>query len=134
MQLFLNGAESTLDDFSQQDLPRAVLNSLFSWGRAEASDEKEHQGWWADTYAEVPGDHFGSRLWLLRRAKLTDETLLRAKEYARESLVWLLDDGVASDVEVEAVRGGLDRLDLMVTIRKPGDKSIAMRFQDVWSF
>lgn len=134
MQLFLNGGEVSLDDFSRQDLPRSVLNSLFSWCRAEGDDGEEHMGWWADTFSDVPQDLFGSRLWLLQRAKLTDDTVLRAKEYAEEALQWLIEDGVASSVEVTAERNGADRLDMLVTVRKPSGKDIAMRFQDVWSF
>ena len=39
MQLFINGSQTTLSDFMKDDLPRAVINSLFSWKRAEDDDE-----------------------------------------------------------------------------------------------
>ena len=35
MQFYLNGAEAPLTDFARDDLARAVVNSLFSWARAE---------------------------------------------------------------------------------------------------
>ena len=66
MQFFLNGSEATLTDFAKDELARAVVNSLFSWARAEDDDERPTEskmGWWADSFAE-PGDKFGSRLWL----------------------------------------------------------------------
>ena len=67
MQLFINGHQTTLADFMKDDLPRAVINSLFSWRRAESDDilpGTSRYGWWADTYDD-DGEKFGSRLWLL---------------------------------------------------------------------
>lgn len=117
-------------------LARAVIISLFSWRRANEDDEVDgdRQGWWADTYADIPGDQTGSRLWLLLRQKITSETARLAEEYAEEALQWLIDDGVASRVNVEAERweGGRDRVDLKVTVVKPDGDGISIRFQDVW--
>ncbi len=135
MQLFINGVQTTLSDFIKDDLPRAVINSLFSWRRAEDDDDlpgTSKEGWWADSFDD-DGDRFGSRLWLLSRSKLTDETQLRAEEYAQEALQWLIDDGVASSVDVKAERGGENRLDLVITITQPGQKDLTARFADVWS-
>jgi phage gp46-like protein len=51
----------------------------------------------------------GSRLWLLRRAKQTDATAKRARDFIVEALQWLLDDGLATaiDVSTEWVRRGM---------------------------
>nr|DAG75383.1 MAG TPA: hypothetical protein [Caudoviricetes sp.] len=136
MVLILNGAESTLSDFCDDELRRAVFNSLFSWARASDSDElpgDSKQGWWGDTYADEQGDHFGSKLWLLSRAKITQETLMRAQEYAKEALQWMIDDGIAKSVEAIAERGGDDQMNLAITIQKPSKAElIGMRFQDIW--
>ncbi len=134
MHFFLNGRETRLDDFCTDDLARAVVNSLLSWRRASDSDDvpgMTREGWWADSYTE--NDQFGSRLWLLQRAKLTNETLSRAREYALEALRWMIDDGVAGDVSAVAERSASDRLDLMITVTKPDRTELSMRFQDVWS-
>ncbi len=135
MQFFLNESAASLSDFMQDDLLRAVVNSLFSWRRAEDDDElpgDSRYGWWADSFDEE-GDKFGSRLWLLSRSKLTNEVLLLAEEYAEEALQWLIDDGVASDVSVAAERGESDRLDLQIEIVRLGEKNLSARFADVWS-
>ncbi len=137
MQLYLNGVESRLSDLMEDDLARAVYNSLFSWARARDDDDlpgDSRYGWWADTYAtDQPDDRFGSRLWLLMRAKLTDETVQKAQEYAQEALQWLIDDGVAVSVSATAERVGSDRLDLTIEIVKPNDRVASVaRFQDVW--
>nr|DAH64517.1 MAG TPA: hypothetical protein [Caudoviricetes sp.] len=135
MQLFINGSQTTLSDFMKDDLPRAVINSLFSWKRAEDDDElpgTSREGWWADSFND-DGDRFGSRLWLLSRSKITDETLLRAEEYAQEALQWLIDDGVAVSIDVKAERGEKEQLDLVITISQPEQKDLTARFADVWS-
>lgn len=133
MHFYINGRESTLSDHVSDDLARAVVNSLFCWRRAEPDDDlpgKSRFGWWADTYAD---DRFGSRLWLLSRSKMTDDVAGRAESYAREALQWLLDDGVASEVDVTVERDGTDQLNLAVVITKPDQSKLSARFQNVWS-
>lgn len=105
MQLFLNGAQVSAD--MTDSLSRAVVISLFTWQRASQSDEVDNDqrmGWWGDTFAENKGDKIGSKLWLLLRQKITEETLNRAQEYAYESLKWLIDDGICSDITVNVER------------------------------
>ena len=105
MQLFLNGAQVSAD--MTDSLSRAVVISLFTWQRASQSDEVDNDqrmGWWGDTFAEEKGDKIGSKLWLLLRQKITEETLNRAQEYAYDALKWLIDDGICSDITVDVER------------------------------
>ncbi len=135
MQFYLDGAQASLSDFAQKQLPRAVINSLFSWRRADDDDDlpgTSREGWWADSFDD-DGDQFGSRLWLLSRSKVTDEVLLHAEEYAQEALQWLVDDGVATSIDVSAERGDTGQLDLIVTITQPEGKDLTARFANVWS-
>ena len=102
-------------------LETAVLLSLFLDRRANADDEMpdgddDPRGYWGDAFAEVEGDRFGSRLWLLRRSALTTETLNRAREYVLEALAWLKEDAVASDVRVETEIQGLETLTIGIEI------------------
>jgi phage gp46-like protein len=114
-------------------LIRAVIISLFTWRRANPDDavDGSRQGWWGDATASVTGDRIGSRLWLLGREKMLPETFNRAREYSLESLQWLLDDGVASAVDVVAERYGMSGLALVVTVTRAG-KTTELRFADVW--
>ena len=139
--LVIDGRSVPLGMESAEPLVRAVLISLFTWRRAQPADvlpAGDRFGWWGDSFAAVPGDRIGSRLWLLSRAKLLPETAAQAKEYARESLQWLLDDGVAAKVEVEAERQGLSTLVLACRIYKSGAANnappVSIRFTDVWEF
>jgi phage gp46-like protein len=134
--LNIDGVTAYAPDVTE-DLPRAVLISLFSWRRANADDDlpgSQKYGWWGDTYPVLTNDRIGSRLWLLSRAKLTNQTVLKAKEYAEEALKWMIDDGVAESVIVESERQGLDRLAIGVRLVR-GDKSVLnIRFVDVWNY
>lgn len=72
----------------------AVLMSLFSDRRVN-----RERGWWAD---QVIDRITGSRLWTLKRAKSTTETLRLVEQYTAEALQWLLDSEAAEDVSVHA--------------------------------
>lgn len=142
MTIVVDGQTISLGLNSTEPLVRAVIISLFTWRRANPSDElpdvgpqAQRMGWWGDSFPVVPNDRIGSRLWLLSRAKLTNETLARAKEYADEALKWMVDDGVAARVDVEAVRIGLSSLGMACRIYKSEEKlSVDIRFTNVWEF
>lgn len=123
---------------SGDDLATAVTISLFTWARALPDDPIEEGGdrfgWWGDTFPAVPGGKIGSRLYLLLRAKLTDQTVELARVYAQEALAWLVEDRVATRVEVEAERDGQDRLNLAVTVYRADGTSRPLRFDNVWEW
>ncbi|MEW6648142.1 MAG: phage GP46 family protein [Pseudomonadota bacterium] len=91
------------DISTDMGLRGAVYASLFTDRRAEPDDvlpdgSDNRRGHWADQYAEHEGDLKGSRLWLLKNAKQTPETLFRAKRYAEEALAWFVADGIATSI------------------------------------
>lgn len=137
MQFFLNGFQATLSDYADDPLVRSVINSLFCWRRADASDDRpcdSWMGWWGDSYADEDGDQWGSKLWLLFRSKTTPDVLKLAEQYAKDALQWMIDDGIASRVETHAEAGGMDQLNIQVTVYKPdGTVASSLRFQDIWS-
>ena len=124
MQLFLNGAVVTSD--MADNLSRAVVISLFTWRRADDSDDYDHelgkQGWWGDSLNE---DEIGSKLWQLLRSKITSETLLRAQEMADDALKWLVEDGICTDVSVSVERDSNDpnRINLSVILEQEHGKT-----------
>lgn len=125
-------------DLSQEgELRSAVVLSLFSWRRANPDDRLPEDtsslmGWWGDYYGTVQDSKLGSRLWLLRREKLTQETITRAREYCEEALQWLIDDQVAKSVEVITERNSIDRLDISITITRASGQEFNLRFSNVW--
>jgi phage gp46-like protein len=121
----------------EHGLLTSVIVSLFTDRLAEKDDtlpfgDADRRGWWADIVPPVPGDRIGSRLWLLHREKQTRETRLRAEEYARESLAWLVEDGIAERLEVESewVRQGI--LGLRIALHRPGGGQARLRFALAW--
>ncbi len=119
------------DLVAEGSLRTAVILSLFLDRRAEDDDilpngSDDRRGWWADTVAPMTdygigggsasGDHIGSRLWLLSREKQLAGVLERARHYAEEALTWLVEDGVATAVQVTATNPRQGWLVLEVTV------------------
>lgn len=118
-------------------LATAMILSLFTDARAQdddappSGDPNDRRGWWADQFAAVAGDEFGSRLWLLDRAKQTNETLLLAKQYALECWAWMIEDKVVASIDVTATnQNGV--LLLAGSVGKPNGDRVAFRFSHVW--
>jgi len=119
-------------------LETAILISLGSDAMARADDEipdntADRRGWWADfiTDAGVLRDETGSRLWLLDRADITPDTLRLAEQYAAESLAWLVEDGVAESVAVEARGMGRNGIGLGVLLNRGTARE--SRFDYLWN-
>ncbi len=110
----------------------AILVSLLTDRRALPDDKipddnglpspipPNRRGWAGDALAAQAGDRIGSRLWLLQREKDTEETRQRAITYTNEALQWLVEDGHAKTVAVEAAWNKAEaihgRLDITVRI------------------
>jgi phage gp46-like protein len=124
-----------LSDDRESTLTRAVLISLFTWRRAltdDPVDDEELFGWWGDSYPDIADDRIGSRLWLLRRVKLTDATQRDAEFYANEALRWLLDDGHAITIEITSEKADISRLNLTVNLTVPGGDRIEIKPISSW--
>lgn len=122
---------------TKNELETAVLVSLFTWRRAQPDDPLPYdgsplQGWWGDSFADVEQDQIGSKLWLLSREKLTQETMNRAREYIREALQWMLDDGVATQVDVSLEKRDAWTLAILVTIYRRSGQIVPLRFEHQW--
>lgn len=118
-------------------LETAVITSLFSDARAREGDGvdplQDQGGWWGEIYLTPAGPH-GSRLYLLKRGKMTNDTLLIAGTYAKEALAWMLDSRlrVASAVTATCVRmtGRNDAGVLSIGIQRA--QKLAPRFERKW--
>jgi phage gp46-like protein len=120
------------------DLETAAVLSLFTDRLALADDllpdpgDGDRRGWWADWNASAGS--IGSWLWLLSREKQLDEVRLRAEDYTREALQWMLDDHVADTVAVNAQWVGTapGRLDIAVEISRDGALLLSRAFSWAW--
>ena len=94
----------TSNDLVTEDTLRtAVLISIFSDARVSLEEmpdgEPTRRGFWGDALEE--NDTFGSKLWLLAREKKTEDVLDRAREYVTEALSWMVDDGIARELQID---------------------------------
>lgn len=122
-------------DLLEATLIRSVVISLFTWRRAATDDpvdDDERFGWWGDSYPAVDDDRIGSRLWLLRRVKLTRQTQLDAEFYAREALQWLLDDGQVTSIEITSERADVPRLSLGVILTLSTAERLEINSNQLW--
>jgi phage gp46-like protein len=120
---------------SGSELETAVIISLFTNRRAEDDDPlpdafADRQGFWGDDFADIEGDLIGSRWWLLAAEKQTNEVRLKYLEYAVEALQWLIDDSVASEVQIQAEYIGPHVLGVSVVILH--GNNVSDRFEFVW--
>lgn len=133
LNLSINGVLTAASDVTD-DLLRSVIISLFTWRRANKDDITEGQkmGWWGDAFAPAQNDKIGSRLWLLARSKLTNDTANRAREYAQEALQWMIDDGVVLRIDVVADRYSATGLEMSLMIYRNDGSVLPVRFDNLW--
>jgi phage gp46-like protein len=121
-------------------LETPVTYSLFT--NAPATDDElaaagltrdqDNGAWWGNDFVEVDGDVWGSKLWLLARAKRTDETLARAAGYATDAVAWLISDGLASKIPiVTSWYGRTGFLALGAQMYRPGE--LQPRWRRLWN-
>ncbi len=122
---------------TDEGLRTAVIVSLYTDRRVETDElppeEKSRRGWFGDLFAENVGDLIGSRLWLLKRAKATDETRNLAEDYAQEALQWLIDDGVADSIDISASYDANKALAIECIINKPNGEALPFQFESPWA-
>lgn len=121
------------DLINGDDLQTAMIISLFTDRVARDDDDidgEDRRGWWGDMGEE---HNIGSRLWLLRRQKLTQDVAQKAEDYSREALQWLISDGVVSSFTIATQIVYPRRLNMVIRYQRPGNGDRTdMRFFWVW--
>jgi len=132
-RLVADWREGNGDLINSDDLQTAMIISLFTDRVARDDDDidgNDRRGWWGDMGEEY---NIGSRLWLLRRQKLTQTVAQKAEDYAREALQWLISDGVVSSFAIATRIVYPRRLNMVIRYQRPGSgDNTDMRFFWVW--
>lgn len=117
-------------------LETAVLVSLYSDARAEVDElpigQTSRRGFWGDAVENPDKVNTGSKLWLLDRAKTTDELLEQVREYCEAALQWLVDDAIAESVTVETRYLDKFSMAIEITIARPQGEKQPFKYGYVW--
>lgn len=119
---------------SLEAIRRAVEISLLTWRKASPDDEANvRHGYWGDSFPPKQGALIGSRLWLLLRSKLiTSETILKAEEIIREALQWLIDDEIATQIDVQLERADVNSIKGKIVVHLSSGETLLIPFNDIW--
>lgn len=124
--ILLNEAENDLQN--GHELKTAIIVSLFTDHRATLNDDppdkNDLRGWWSD-------NEVGSLLWLLERQKATEQNLEKGRQYIKNSLQWLLNQGIASNVTVSGFIENLIRFRFEIKITRSQNSKYAYLWNDI---
>ena len=133
--LLVSGFDLERDD----GLETAVIISLFTDRRASSEQipaelpQDDLRGYWGDISNSTPSDQTGSLLWLLAREKQLPQVLSRAQQYCREALAWMVEDLIATRVEVTAQFVAQGWMLISIDIFRPTGSRVRYQFNYEWS-
>lgn len=136
--------DGTLDD--TQALATAIIVALGTDARAGPDDilpdpnSTDRKGWWGDADAELiwGGWPIGSRLWLMKRSKITGieaqqgSTMARIEGYIRECIAPFILNRIGSGMFVECTRADTQQINALIRIYRGPDLEIELRYQVLW--
>ena len=100
----------------------------------------DRRGWWGDTDAKAiwNGWPIGSRLWSLKRAKMTDRgaregaILERVRRYIREALDPIVAAKMATKYDLALQQVGAEQIAGKLTMFRGPRSAINLEWQDLW--
>lgn len=123
LQPTVEGGEVLLDENGDFILTDALLNSAY----ISAMTSRE---WWGNELQEVP---FVSRLDEIGKGTLTNQKRLQAIDSLEQALAWMVDDGIASEINVSAVISSPTRLDVTIESVKPDGGRVSATYEQAWA-
>jgi phage gp46-like protein len=129
-----------------QQLADAIMVALNTDARADESEvlpdprDDDRRGWWGDVDAKKlwNGWEIGSKLWLLRRAKIVDNgaregaTLTRVEAYIRNALQPFIDQSICSRISVVARQDNQERILATIIVYRGPKAAIQLQYQPLW--
>ena len=110
---------SGADFESAEGFESAVPTSFFSDSRASSVQVQEAQsrrGWVGNILTVDIDRELGGLLWILDQARINDDTINFARNYARDSLQWMIDDGIARNIQVIVEKEGTSKIEIYTNI------------------
>jgi phage gp46-like protein len=136
--------DGTLDD--TQALATAIIIALGTNALAGPNDilpdpdSNDRMGWWGDMDAQAiwGGWDIGSKLWLLRRSKITPaqarqgSTLVMVENYIAAAIQPFVDRKICSGFDVWVTRVDPQRVDALLRIYRGPLPEIELRYAALW--
>ena len=99
----------------------AVYLSLFGGNREDDGSEGNNLQWWGNFIVTDPMEKYKSETqYQLLKLPITSSSLLRLEEAAKKDLQWMLDDKIASNIEVSASSPELNLVRFDIKINAEG--------------
>jgi phage gp46-like protein len=103
-------------------------------------DSSDRQGWWGNLDAQEiwGGWDIGSKLWLLRRAKIEGPnqfrgaTIARVNNYIKACIQPFVDNRICSQFSVVSERVTTQQINSLITIYRGPEPAIELRYQMLW--
>jgi phage gp46-like protein len=137
-------ADGTLD--ITQALATAIIVALGTDALASPDDilpdpnSTDRNGWWGNLDANVlwGGWDIGTKLWLMKRSKITDatarqgSTLSLIDQYIRDAIAPFVTARIGSSAAIEVARVGIDQINAIVRLYRGPKLEIALVYQILW--
>ena len=114
-------------------LDTAILMSIFEEFRATAGEIPEsnfRRGWVGNE--STPDFQQGSKAWLFEQERITGSVLAELGVVVRNSLQWLIDEGLAVNVAVEQPALSNGKVCVYINLSRDGSK-VDRRFYEIWN-
>lgn len=132
-----------INDMKTDDsLVTMTLLSIFTDARASDDDplpdsaDNDRRGFWGEKFSDRVNDRVGSKLWLGSRDTAITKNAQKAEDYIKESLQWMLQEGVVVKIDVET---GINkdvaesnRLHFKVTLYRRTQDAVVIEFDNLW--
>jgi phage gp46-like protein len=124
--------DQTGDIKTEDFFDTSILMSIFCERRASVNEmtvSQYRRGWIGNE--STPNFEIGSKLWLFEQSRLTRNTLNGINSVVKESLNWMIDDGIALEISVVSELNQNNRIVIEVTLLRPNSQ-VEKRYFDLW--
>lgn len=110
----------------------AFMMSVFCEVRDDSIEVPQQRGGWAGNQLQpIEGYQQGSLIWTLYQSNTASDVSTQAQQFISDGLQWLIDDGIAKDIEVETNIVANDKMEVKITATR-NDDTQDVAFFDLW--
>jgi phage gp46-like protein len=115
-------------------LESAVYLSLYGGNEEDDASDENRFEWWGNLLENEPAKKYRSRTqYLLRSMPLVTSNLIKVEEAVKNDLAWMVDEGVATSIEVEASIPTVSTLKIAIDVIADDERQ-TLTFVENWKF